>query len=252
MNNMQEKSLQLIQLGDLSKESPIKIRILGKSGIGKETLVRTLVTGKYPNYTKDEVKENCIVNILGVPVQLELVVISLMESRSLFSKSYAFNGYSGVILCYDVSDRDSFEQLPKFIENCKQYKDIQDFNIRLVVVGTKCDSKNRVVSFREGYDFAKSYNFPFFEVSALNNVNLVVPFAKVVDEIAENNIPKSKGINIQKVENIENNIDISKPKIINEKRPTTIVHNQENDLILNDNHIEESSNHSHHHHCIIC
>jgi len=250
MNNMQEKALQLMKLGDLSKESPIKIRILGKSGIGKETLVRTLVSGRYPNYTKDEVKEKCIINILGVPVQLELVVISLMESRTLFSKSFAFNGFSGVILCYDVSDRDSFEQIPKFIENCLQYKDIQDSDVRVVVVGTKCDSKNRVVSFREGYDLAKSSNFPFFETSALKNVNLVVPFAKVVDEIAKNNIPKSKGTNNQKIENTENIIDISKPKIVHEKRPTTIIHNQENEVLVNNNHTKKSTNH--YHHCIIC
>ena len=41
----------------------------------------------------------------------------------------------------------------------------------MVLIGNKSDSKNRVISTKEGADLAKSYNIPFFETSALLDNN---------------------------------------------------------------------------------
>ena len=85
-----------------------------------------------------------------------------------------FQKAQGIILMYDITNRDSFEHLSKQIQIIND----ATFNIPIVLVGNKIDDEDdgRIVRVEEGKDFAKEHGYLFYETSALNgkNVNNVI------------------------------------------------------------------------------
>lgn len=70
-----------------------------------------------------------------------------------------------ILLVYDVSSKDSFKNLPTWINIIK--KNIKADNVIFAVVGNKIDLEDqRQVSTKDGEDFAYKHNFLFAEVSA--------------------------------------------------------------------------------------
>jgi len=56
----------------------------------------------------------------------------------------------------------------------------------LYLVGTKCDKdEKREVTYEEGEEFAKKYNFGFFETSAKANINVEEIFNTFAKDIVE-------------------------------------------------------------------
>jgi GTPase KRas protein len=86
------------------------------------------------------------------------------------------------LLVYSVTDRRSFEEIPKLRDQIfrGQDKDISA-QIPMVMVGNKCDLEgDRQVSFGEGQDLAKSFKIPFMEVSAKTRANVDECFFELV------------------------------------------------------------------------
>ena len=85
-----------------------------------------------------------------------------------------FQKAQGIILMYDITNRDSFEHLSKWIQIIND----ATFNIPIVLVGNKIDDEDdgRIVRVEEGKDFAKEHGYLFYETGALNgkNVNNVI------------------------------------------------------------------------------
>ena len=70
-----------------------------------------------------------------------------------------------ILLVYDVSSKDSFKNLPTWINIIK--KNIKADNVIFAMVGNKIDLEDqRQVSTEDGEDFADKHNFLFAEVSA--------------------------------------------------------------------------------------
>lgn len=98
-----------------------------------------------------------------------------------------FKGAHGIVLVYDVTERDSFENIQHWVH---QIRENADERVRLILVGNKCDRRSeRVVSTSEGEALAKQrgpprprrrasrgdrgaprrYGVAFFETSAKEN-----------------------------------------------------------------------------------
>ena len=87
-----------------------------------------------------------------------------------------------VILMYDISNIDSFENLKewiKFINNNKKN------NLKIILVGNKNDRK-REVSIDNAKEFAKNNNFIFFETNSINSDNIDNIFNITIKEIFNN------------------------------------------------------------------
>lgn len=94
-----------------------------------------------------------------------------------------FRNADGVVLVYDITDRDSFNKIRDWIESCRDSS--RGTNIKMVIVGNKIDLKeDRVVLTDEGIKFASGYGIPFYETSAKENINIEEAFSKLISEIA--------------------------------------------------------------------
>ena len=82
-----------------------------------------------------------------------------------------YRGAHGIIIVYDVTDRDSFDN-PGV---CK------------ILVGNKCDMEEiRKVSTDEGAELARHFEIPFLETSAKNSINVEQSFITMSKEIKKN------------------------------------------------------------------
>ena len=87
---------------------------------------------------------------------LENVAISAIENKK------------GIMIIYDVTNRDDFHNIDKWFERVKSY---HSGPIPVILVGNKIDlEKEREVSTIEGQKKAYKYGVPYFEVSAINRL----------------------------------------------------------------------------------
>ena len=76
----------------------------------------------------------------------------------------------GVILMYDITNRESFDTISKWLDDIIDYKE-RDFPI--ILVGNKCDLENeRKVPKEEGESFANKLNVKFYETSNKDGINI--------------------------------------------------------------------------------
>ena len=69
-----------------------------------------------------------------------------------------FKGAHGIVLVYDVTERDSFENIQHWVH---QIRENANERVRLILVGNKCDRRSeRVVSTSEGEALAKQRGPP--------------------------------------------------------------------------------------------
>jgi Ras-related protein Rab-18 len=95
-----------------------------------------------------------------------------------------FRNAHGLILVYDVSNRESFEDLKSWINNIQSNLMNNEVNIVKMIVGNKIDLE-RVVLKEEGEKFAQENNYFYCESSAKDNINVEESFRLIVNKIAE-------------------------------------------------------------------
>ena len=82
-----------------------------------------------------------------------------------------YKGVAGIILVYDVSNRNSFDRIGFWLNEINKNKR-KDEHVNILLLGNKVDKINRVVSFEEGKEKAAKNNCSFFETSAKLNENI--------------------------------------------------------------------------------
>lgn len=92
----------------------------------------------------------------------------------------------GIIVVYDIANRDSFNDLNSRINEIHHNKRADAI---ILLIGNKCDlDLNRKVTYEEGNQFAKLNGMMFIETSALTNQNVQDAFelfAKTTIKIKE-------------------------------------------------------------------
>ena len=170
-----------------------KIMVLGESKVGKTSLIK--------RYTKDQFGgvylttvgmdfQDKIIEIEDKKVRLQIWDTAGQERFRNVTKSY-FQSSQGLVLVYDITDRESFEKLNFWVDNIKNFA---PENAKFILVGNKCDLANeRKVSYEEGENYAKNLNIKFFEASARDGTNVNELFFYLANEIYQDN--KLKGNN---------------------------------------------------------
>ena len=111
------------------------------------------------------------------------------ERFRTFHPAY-IRGAHGIILVYDIANKDSFESIPNWLEQCEQYS---SSNVTIIIAGNKCDLKEkRQVSEAEGRDFARDNNLLWMETSAKSGTNVDKLFITLILSIKQKLCDKLK------------------------------------------------------------
>jgi len=87
----------------------------------------------------------------------------------------------GILLVYDVTDEQSFQNIRNWIRNIEQHA---ADNVDKILIGNKCDmTSEKVVETARGQALADEYNIKFFETSAKANINVVESFTAIAMDI---------------------------------------------------------------------
>ena len=85
------------------------------------------------------------------------------------------------LVVYDITNKDSFNNVTTWIENCKNYSTEE---ILIILVGNKSDlNDKRQVSTEEGEDLADKFGILFFEISTNTGENVNNVFEKSIEVI---------------------------------------------------------------------
>jgi Ras-related protein Rab-8A len=91
-----------------------------------------------------------------------------------------YKGAMGIILAYDCTDEVSFGHIRNWIKQIEQHANP---NVIKILIGNKCDKKEKLIDTNRGQALADEYQMPFFETSAKNNINIKETFEAIAREI---------------------------------------------------------------------
>ena len=163
----------------------LKYIIIGDAGVGKSNILLRYV---YNTFKKEyqltigvEFGEK-IIKAKNKIFKVQIWDTAGSEQFRSITRTYYKNTVCAIVV-YDISNRDSFDNVINWIEDCKLNSPKSVF---ITLVGNKCDlEEERQVSTEEGSEFATRYGINFFETSAKNTVNIEELFKDSIDFIAE-------------------------------------------------------------------
>ena len=170
--------------GNNSGEMLIKLLIIGDSSVGKSCLIRRFAEDKFdPNFLPTigvdfKVRRETIDD---AKVKLQIWDTAGHEKFRSITKAY-FHGANGVLLVFDVTNRDSFLQTKTWMTSITET--VSD-PIEVILIGNKVDdvldesSSQRMVSKEEGEQMAAEFNVPYMETSAKTGYNVEETFMKI-------------------------------------------------------------------------
>ncbi|KAI1789880.1 ras-domain-containing protein [Ganoderma leucocontextum] len=165
----------------------VKLLLIGNSSVGKSSLLLRFSDEQW--LPEDESSATIGVDfrvhkmdVKGKKVKLSIWDTAGQERFRTITSSY-YRGAQGIILVYDVANRESFDALPKWFAELETY--VSSAVVK-IIVGNKVDKEySRQVPASEGQAFATRMNALFVEASAKTAVGVQEAFRDVVERIID-------------------------------------------------------------------
>ena len=127
----------------------------------------------------------------GKKVKLQIWDTAGQERFKNITASY-YRGGNGVLVVYDITDRESFENLNSWLIEIEKNA---NKNVYKLLIGNKSDlEEKRKVTFQEGKDFATSNGMQFIETSAKTASKVQEAFELLTQEIIKASVTKDRGL----------------------------------------------------------
>lgn len=183
-------------------DKPIKVTLVGDSGVGKTCILMTLLNNKFPDEEAPSLYENCStlkagrdgsfevpynMNISGTEVKLGLTDTIGTDKYRRFREIFSVNT-DMFLVCFSVTDPETFENVKNnWLTEIKLLTPRAPF----ILVGTKSDlrdneeylkeSKKTPISIQQGIKMGKTFGAKaYVECSSISNIGIQELFDTVV------------------------------------------------------------------------
>ena len=169
--------------GEDNYEFIFKVLLLGNSNVGKSSLFLRFV---------DDIWNDTFVPTIGVDFKIKTFDIDEKKikmqiwdtaGQERFKNIIAsyYRGAHGILLIYDVTDKDSFKNLSNWIIEIEKNA---NKNVLKLLIGNKTDLEDkRVITYNQGKEFADGYGLKYIETSAKKNLNVNEAFETLGREL---------------------------------------------------------------------
>lgn len=189
-----------------------KILLIGDSGVGKSCLLLRFADDSWTDTHISTIGVDFKIktlNIDGKTIKLQIWDTAGQERFRTITSSY-YRGAQGIILVYDCTDQESFNNVKQWMGEIDRYA---CENVNKLLVGNKTDLVNeKVVDTQTAKAFAESMAIPFIETSAKNATNVEQCFVSMARDI-KNRLSTDAGADTQP----KNNTNTLNPKNGNKK-----------------------------------
>lgn len=195
-----------------------KLIIIGNSGTGKSSLIKSAVSSEFNNDYQTTIAFEYSSMMIKVnndkTYKLQIWDTCGQEIyRSLISNFY--RNASLAVLLYSINDMKSFEALDEWVNDLREKA---SSDILIFLVGNKSDLEDeRVIEFEQGKQYSKDKNLHFFaETSAKirnNAKDIFIEAAKQLHlaSIGKSNNASMSGYENNEIGNINNNSTLKEP-----------------------------------------
>ncbi|CAJ2673140.1 ras-related protein RABA4d-like [Trifolium pratense] len=160
-----------------------KVVLIGDSAVGKTQLLARFSRNQFNVDSKATI---------GVEFQTKTLIIdnktvkaqiwdTAGQERYRAVTSAYYRGAVGAMLVYDMTKRQSFDHMSRWLEELRGHADT---NIVIMLIGNKCDLGTlKAVPTEDAQEFAQRENLFFMETSALESTNVETAFLTILTEI---------------------------------------------------------------------
>jgi Ras-related protein Rab-2A len=162
-----------------------KYIIIGDTGVGKSCLLLQFTDKRFRqdhDLTIGVEFGARFMTIENKPIKLQIWDTAGQEAFRSITRTY-YRGATGALLVYDISRRDSFNHVSRWLNEAREYANP---NMVIMLIGNKCDLERREVSYEEGANFARENGLIFQETSAKTAQNVEKAFFSTAQKINEN------------------------------------------------------------------
>ncbi|XP_071454243.1 ras-related protein Rab-1A [Hetaerina americana] len=168
-----------------------KLLLIGDSGVGKSCLLLRFADDTYTESYISTIGVDFKIRTIELDektIKLQIWDTAGQERFRTITSSY-YRGAQGIIIVYDCTDQDSFNNVKNWLEEIDRYA---CDNVNKLLVGNKSDLvQKRVVEYSTAKEYADQLGLPFLETSAKDSKNVEQAFMTMAAEIKERVGPPS-------------------------------------------------------------
>ncbi len=146
-----------------------KIIVIGDANVGKSALMNRFARNKYTDEYTSTIGvdfQSYSFEVFEKTVKVQIWDTAGQERYRTIIPSY-FRGSSGVLFCFDITNKKSFESLDEWN---RIYDIHSNKNSQKAIVGLKTDLNiDRQVSHEEAKEYADKNGYPYYEISSKMN-----------------------------------------------------------------------------------
>ncbi|CAO2813182.1 unnamed protein product [Amaranthus hypochondriacus] len=160
-----------------------KLLLIGDSGVGKSCLLLRFADDSYVDSYISTIGVDFKIRTVeqdGKTIKLQIWDTAGQERFRTITSSY-YRGAHGIIVVYDITDQESFNNVKQWLSEIDRYA---SNNVNKLLVGNKSDlTATRAVPYETAKAYADEIGIPFLETSAKDATNVEQAFLTMTTDI---------------------------------------------------------------------
>ena len=190
VKEMFEAMFDNVWYSDIDKRI-FNVLILGDENVGKTSLLQRFSKNNFvEDHDKNEEVTHCILPMI-LNRRSSLSKMRLLNAREgsdtdrfRHAMIHYYADVHGIILVYDVTNRASFDNIPKWLEIIRQRKNTDNVT-KIIIVGNKLDLfQDMNVCYEEAKELANKEDIDLFQVSAKGNLMVFNLFTNLMKSMS--------------------------------------------------------------------